>query len=94
MFRTAPFGKCHIQVCRTLSSALRGSRTILRKLEEELGVPTGHTTADGLFTVTTAECLASCGTAPAMIVNDTFVENLDWPKVKAVIDRVRGGAQP
>jgi NADH-quinone oxidoreductase subunit E len=73
---------------------MRGARTLLGKLEDELHIKPGQTTDDGLFTLTTAECLASCGTAPATIVNDVFVENVDWSKMKTVIDRVRSGGQP
>src|SRR5262245_55087291 len=80
MLREHPVGKCRIEVCRTLSCALRGSRTIVKKLEHELGIHAGETTKDGLFTLGTMECLASCGSAPAMMVNDEYVENVDWKK--------------
>jgi NADH-quinone oxidoreductase subunit E len=94
MLREEPIGKCHIEVCRTLSCAMRGSRTLLKKLEHELGVKTGQTTKDGMFTLGTVECIASCGSAPAMLVNGEFVENCDWPKTEALINRVRKGDKP
>ncbi len=94
MLRTEPVGKCHIEVCRTLSCAMRGSRTILRKLEAELDVHAGSTTKDGLFTVSTVECIAGCGAAPAMLVNGQYVENVDWPKVEEILARVRKGEKP
>lgn len=94
MLREHPIGKCHIEVCRTLSCAMRGSRTIVKKLEKELGVHTGETTKDGLFTVGTIECLAGCGSAPAMLVNGEYVENVDWPKVEGILNRVRKGEKP
>lgn len=94
MFHQHQVGKCHIGVCRTLSCAMRGSRTLVKKLEEELQIKAGETTKDGLFTLSTMECLASCGTAPMMMVNERYEENLDWTKVKAIVDRVRSGGAP
>lgn len=90
MFSTQPVGKCHLSVCRTLSCAMRGGGTIIKKLEAELGIKVGETTQDGAFTLSSCECLALCGTAPAMLVNGDNVENLDWAKVKAVLERERG----
>jgi NADH-quinone oxidoreductase subunit E len=94
MLREHPVGKCHIEVCRTLSCAMRGSRTILHKLEEELHVHAGETTKDGMFTVGTVECIASCGSAPAMLVNGEYVENVDWKAVEGILARVRKGEKP
>jgi NADH-quinone oxidoreductase subunit E len=94
MLREQPVGKCHIEVCRTLSCAMRGSRTILKRLEDELHVHAGETTKDGLFTVGTIECLASCGSAPAMRVNGEYVENVDWKTVEGILSRVRKGDKP
>jgi len=94
MYFEKKIGKCHLQVCRTLSCAMRGARTLIHKIEEELHIEPGETTADGLFSLQTMECLASCGTAPAMLVNERFEENLDWAKVKSIIDRVRQGGEP
>lgn len=94
MLREHKVGKCHIEVCRTLSCAMRGSRTIVKKLEHELGIHSGETTKDGLFTVGTMECLASCGSAPAMMVNGEYVENVDWKTCETIIARVRKGEKP
>jgi NADH-quinone oxidoreductase E subunit len=94
MYFEKKIGKCHLQVCRTLSCAMRGGRTLIDKIEEELHIHPGDTTPDGLFSLQTMECLASCGSAPVMMVNERYEENLDWAKVKEVIDRVRQGGQP
>ncbi len=64
LFNTEPCGKHDIWVCRTLSCALRGAGEVLSTCEKKLGVKVGHTTKDGKVTLRTAECLASCGTAP------------------------------
>jgi NADH-quinone oxidoreductase E subunit len=94
MLRQKPVGKCHIEVCRTLSCAMRGSRTLVKKLETGLGVKTGETTKDGQFSLATAECLASCGSAPVVLVNGQYVENVDWAKMEAIISRVKKGDKP
>jgi NADH-quinone oxidoreductase subunit E len=78
-------GKHQVWVCRTLSCALRGSDAILSHCERRLGVGIGQTTADGKFTLRTAECLASCGTAPMMQVDKTYYENLTTEKVDEIL---------
>ena len=80
-------GKYTIKVCRNLSCSLRGSDRILNYLEKKLGIKEGETTKDGLFTLGTAECLASCGTAPVMQVNEAYHEKVDHQK----IDQILGG---
>ena len=76
MFRQAPAGKFQFKVCRTLSCALGGGHALHGHLCQRLGLdPKKHgvqTTADGRFSVEFVECLASCGTAPVLMVNDTF----------------------
>jgi NADH-quinone oxidoreductase subunit E len=78
-------GKHQVWVCRTLSCALRGSDAILAHCERRLGVHVGQTTADGKVTLRTAECLASCGTAPMMQVDKTYYENLTPEKVDEIL---------
>jgi NADH-quinone oxidoreductase subunit E len=87
LFNEHPPGKHQIWVCRTLSCALRGSDEILAHCQMRLGVAVGQTTADGRFTLRTAECLASCGTAPVMQVDKTYYEQLTPEKV----DQILGG---
>lgn len=78
-------GKHQVWVCRTLSCALRGSEELLAHCERRLGIHVGETTADGKFTLRTAECLASCGTAPMMQVDKTYYENLTPQKVDEIL---------
>jgi len=70
MFTAKPRGKFHIKVCRTLSCELCGCGGILERLQRKLGVKPDENTSDGLFTISTVECLAACGTGPVMMVND------------------------
>src|SRR3989304_4231555 len=77
-----PVGKYHIQVCRNISCSLMGAEHILKHLERTLGIRTGETTPDHKVTLSTVECLGSCGTAPMMQVNDDYHENLTEAKIK------------
>jgi NADH-quinone oxidoreductase subunit E len=88
LFNEHPPGKHQVWVCRTLSCALRGSDAILEHCQKRLGVAVGGTTADGRFTLRTAECLASCGTAPMMQVDKTYYETLTPEKVDHILDRL------
>ena len=94
LFRTEPVGRYVIQVCRGLSCYLvGGAERLVDYLERKLGIKAGETTADGLFTLETVQCLASCGTAPAMRVNDELYEHLTTEKVDMLIDQFRERAE-
>ena len=88
LFNKEPVGKHQVWVCRTLSCALRGSDEILHHCEKRLGVSPGQTTKDGKVTLRTAECLASCGTAPMMQVDKDYYENLTTAEVDRILDRL------
>jgi NADH-quinone oxidoreductase subunit E len=89
MFFTKPVGKHIIWLCKTLSCALRGSEHVEHYLTERLGISSGETTTDGKITLLEAECLASCGTAPVMLVDDELHENLTRKKVDEIIERLK-----
>jgi NADH-quinone oxidoreductase subunit E len=80
MLHRAPVGKYHLRVCRTLSCALGGSYELYEHFCRRLGLdPNVHgpqTTKEGKFTLEFVECLASCGTAPVMMCNDSFHESV------------------
>lgn len=77
-----------VWVCRTLSCDLRGAKTIQEHLEKRLGCGVGGTSRDGKVTLLKAECLASCGTAPMIQLNDAFHEDLDVAKMDAILDEL------
>ena len=89
MYNVKPIGRHHIQVCRTLSCALGGAEKITAIIKKKLGIEPGQTTADGRFTLSEVECLASCGTAPMMQINDGYYENLTEEKVTAILDGLK-----
>ena len=88
IFFTEPAGKHIVWVCRTLSCALRGAEHVEHYMCDKLGIKTGETTPDGKITLMEAECLASCGTAPVMLVDDTLEENLTKDRVDKVIEEL------
>jgi NADH-quinone oxidoreductase subunit F len=93
MFNSKPRGKFHIKVCRTLSCELCGCGGILQRLQHKLSVGLDENTSDGLFTISTVECLALCGTGPVMMINDETFENLTPDKAEEVVDRIKATGQ-
>ncbi len=89
MFNLSPVGKCVIEVCRTGPCWLLGAEDLVNHLEKKLNIKVGETTADGMFTLKTVECLAACGTAPIIQVGETYHENLNIEKVDAMLDNYR-----
>lgn len=89
MYNLKPVGKCVIEVCRTGPCWLLGAEDILAYLEKKLGVKTGETTKDGMFTLKAVECLASCGTAPMMQIGETYHENLTFEKCDTILDEYK-----
>ena len=89
MFNLKPVGKCVIEVCRTGPCWLMGAEDLVKYLEKKLDIKEGQTTADGMFTLKTAECLASCGTAPMMQIGEKYHENLTLTKVDQILDECR-----
>ncbi|MEP7320856.1 MAG: NAD(P)H-dependent oxidoreductase subunit E [Saprospiraceae bacterium] len=76
MFNLQPVGKYMLEVCQTGPCGLNGADKIINYLKHKLNIDIGETSADGLFTLKTVECLASCGTAPMMQVGEHYYENL------------------
>ena len=94
MYHRRPVGRYHLQVCRTLPCALMGCDKILSHLKERLSVGEGETTSDQKFTLSTVECLASCGTAPAVRINERYYENLTTETVDKILEELGEGNEP
>lgn len=86
MIFSAPRGEHVIHVCRTLSCDACGGQELWRHLKQKLGVERGGTTADGRFTLRSAECLASCGTAPVLLLDGERHENLSHDDVDKLLE--------
>jgi NADH-quinone oxidoreductase subunit E len=87
--RRAPIGRWHLQACRNVACSMRGAEGVVAQIGERLGIAPGETSEDGRFTLSTVECLGSCGTAPVVVVNETYHENLTPEKLDALIERLR-----
>lgn len=91
LYRTQRTGRYLLQVCDGLSCHLvGGADTLADYLSERLGIKPGQTTSDGQFTLETVQCLASCGTSPALRVNDSLYENMTAEKVDELLETLRG----
>ena len=88
MFFTKPVGKHIIWLCRTLSCALKGAEHVEEYITDKLSIKSGETTPDGRITILEAECLASCGSAPVMLVDSELHENLTKEKIDDIIERI------
>ncbi len=86
MFNLQPVGKCLIEVCRTGPCWLMGAEDVVRYIEKKLNIKDGETTADGMFTLKTVECLAACGSAPMMQIGEKYHEHLTLEKVDGILD--------
>ncbi len=89
MFNTKPVGKYHLQVCTNVSCQLRGGERLLEHACRRLNIGRGETTPDNRFTLTEVECLGSCGTAPAVQINDDYHENLSVERLDTLLNDMR-----
>jgi NADH-quinone oxidoreductase subunit E len=93
MYNLVPVGKFHVQVCGTTPCMLRGSDDIIAACKKR-GMAKGHTTADGLWTLTEVECMGNCATAPMVQINDDNYEDLTAERLDTVLDALIRGEQP
>ena len=91
-FRQHKIGKRHIRVCRTLSCAMAGGSKVCDTMLKEFDTELNGVSAGGEVTVEFAECLASCGTGPVMLVDEELFENLDEAKAKEICAKIKSEA--
>ncbi len=89
MYNLKPVGKYMFEVCHTGPCMLNGSDDIIKYIDDKLGIKPGETSADGLFTLKTVECLGACGYAPMMQLGNNYREHLTKEKVDAIVDECR-----
>lgn len=92
MFNLQPVGHYVFEVCQTGPCMLRGSDNIIEYIKTKLNIKVGETTADGLFTLKTVECLGACGYAPMMQMGKHYREHLTPERVDQIIDECRANA--
>jgi len=89
MFRQKPIGRRHIKVCRTLSCALMGGYRTCEEFKKQFGAELGEVSPDGEVTIEFVECLASCGTAPVVMIDETLHEKVDLEKARALAATIK-----
>ena len=89
MYNKKPVGKYHVQVCTNIACSLLDGEHIVKVISRKLGIKVKETTTDKKFTLSTVECLGSCGTAPIMQVNDRYYENLSDDKVEEILNGLK-----
>ena len=93
MYNLVPVGRFHVQVCGTTPCMLRGSDDILAACKKR-GMHKGHTTDDGLWTLTEVECMGNCASAPMVQINDDNYEDLTADRLDVVLDALAAGQTP
>src|SRR6202044_2055825 len=89
MFRQKPIGRRHIKVCRTLSCAIMGGYRTCSEFQKQFSTGLGEVSPDGAGTVEFVECLASCGTAPVVMIDDELHERVDSAKARELSQRIK-----
>ena len=93
MYNIAPIGRFHVQVCGTTPCMLRGSDEIMARCKDR-GMKKGHTTDDGLWSLTEVECMGNCASAPMVQINDDNYEDLTAERLDVVLDALARGETP
>jgi NADH:ubiquinone oxidoreductase subunit E len=85
MFHEFPTGKYHIGMCSGTTCHISGSHSLLKELEETLGIKEGETTEDGLFTIVPVKCVGFCDQAPNLLINDTVHHHMTSKELQEII---------
>lgn len=89
MLNKEPVGRFHVQVCKNISCYLRGADEVTRAFEDEIDVDVGATSSDGCFTLSEVECLAACGRAPVVQINETYHEWVTPNEAVTLVEQLR-----
>jgi NADH-quinone oxidoreductase E subunit len=89
MYKNAPMGRNVVQLCTNVSCMILGAEKLVDFLKSRYGLEPGGTTPDKRFSLVIMECIGACGTAPAMLVNDDFYENLTEKYIEEVLEKYK-----
>ncbi|HEX8948365.1 MAG TPA: NADH-quinone oxidoreductase subunit NuoE [Dissulfurispiraceae bacterium] len=89
MFNLRPMGRHLIQLCTNVACMIMGAESLVDLLKEKYGLVPNGTTADGRFSLVIMECIGACGTAPAMLVDTDFHENLNEKNIIETLERYK-----
>jgi NADH:ubiquinone oxidoreductase subunit E len=94
MLNRKPVGKYHIEIDTNIPAMLAGAGDLLAHIEKRLGIRSGETTKDGLFTLSTVEDLGACGTCPVIQLGDRYFEEMTPEKADKLIESLKRGQIP
>ncbi len=89
MYKHKPAGRNIVQLCTNVSCMILGAERLADFLKNKYGLQPGGTTKDERFSLVIMECIGACGTAPAMLVNDDFYENLTEKYIEEILQRYK-----
>ncbi len=89
MYKHKPLGRNIVQLCTNVSCMILGAERLVDFLKNKYGLEPGGTTPDGRFSLVIMECIGACGTAPAMLVNDDFYENLTEEYIEEILGKYK-----
>jgi NADH-quinone oxidoreductase subunit E len=92
MFRQKPIGRRHIKVCRTLSCAIMGGYRTCAEFQRQFATGLGEVSPGGEVTIEFVECLASCGTAPVVMIDDELHEKVDAARARELSEKIKAEA--
>jgi len=85
LFYTEPRGKNTVRVCRGTACHVRGGKTILKLVKQQLGIQEGETTPDLEYTLETVACIGCCALAPNVVVNRNIHGHMNPKKVATIL---------
>ncbi len=89
MFKLKKPGKYHLQICTCVPCCLVGGEELLGHTEKKLGIHSGATSEDGLFSIEEMECIGACSYAPAIIVNEDYHEKVNPKSMDSLLEEIR-----
>ena len=89
MFRHRQAGRHMIQLCTNVSCMIIGAERLVDWLGERYSLEPGGTTTDNRFSLVIMECIGACGTAPAMLVNTDFYDNLSEKRIEEILEKYK-----
>ena len=90
-FRLEPMGKYLVMCCGGTACHVSGSEKIAEAICEYLGIESGATTEDGLFTLQKVACLGCCSLAPVIMINGEAYGRLTPEKAVEILKNIREG---
>ena len=89
-FTMKPRGKHNANVCMGTACFVRGAEKLQEEVEKQLGIKTGQTTEDNLFSLDSLRCIGACGLAPVMMMDGKVYGRINEPEeVRQVLEKYR-----